>query len=176
MTSENKQKVKSEVVSWIKTFVIAAVIAVAVNAFVIVNARVPSGSMERTIMTNDRIIAFRLSYVFSEPQRGDIVVFKYPDDREILYVKRIIGLPGETVEMVDGKVFINGELFQENYLKEDPYGSYGPYTVPEDHYFMMGDNRNLSWDSRFWDNTYVDEKDILGKGIFRYYPSIKKLS
>lgn len=175
MTSENKQKVKSEVVSWIKTFVIAVVIAIAVNAFVIVNAKVPSGSMERTIMTNDRIIAYRLSYKFSAPERGDIVVFRYPDDRDVLYVKRIIGLPGETVEMIDGTVYINGEVLKEDYLKEDAYGSYGPYTVPEGKYFMMGDNRNLSWDSRFWENTFVPKSDILGKGVFRYYPKFKKL-
>ena len=175
MTSENKQKVKSEVVSWVKTFVIAVVIAVAVNAFVIVNAKVPSGSMERTIMTNDRIIAFRLSYKFSQPQRGDIVVFKYPDDRDVLYVKRIIGLPGETVEMVDGIVYINGSKLDEDYLKEDAYGTYGPYTVPDGKYFMMGDNRNLSWDSRFWENTFVPMEDILGKGVFRYYPKFKRL-
>ena len=175
MTSENKQKVKSEVVSWVKTFVIAVVIAIAVNAFVIVNAKVPSGSMERTIMTNDRIIAFRLSYKFTQPERGDIVVFKYPDDRDVLYVKRIIGLPGETVEMVDGIVYINGSKLDEDYLKEDAYGTYGPYTVPEGKYFMMGDNRNLSWDSRFWENTFVPLEDILGKGVFRYYPKFKRL-
>ena len=175
MTSENKQKVKSEVVSWVKTFVIAVIIAIAVNAFVIVNAKVPSGSMERTIMTNDRIIAFRLSYKFSQPERGDIVVFKYPDDRDVLYVKRIIGLPGETVEMVDGIVYINGSMLDEDYLKEDAYGTYGPYTVPEGKYFMMGDNRNLSWDSRFWENTFVPLEDILGKGVFRYYPKFKRL-
>ena len=175
MTSENKQKVKSEVVSWVKTFVIAVAIAVAVNAFVIVNAKVPSASMEKTIMTNDRIVAFRLSYKFSSPERGDIVVFRYPDDRDVLYVKRIIGLPGETIEMVDGAVYVDGSLLEETYLKEESYGSYGPYHVPEGKYFMMGDNRNLSWDSRFWDNSYVPLKDILGRGVFRYYPKFKVL-
>ena len=175
MTSENKQKVKSEVFSWVKTFVIAVAIAVAVNAFVIVNAKVPSGSMEKTIMTNDRIVAFRLSYKFSAPERGDIVVFRYPDDRDVLYVKRIIGLPGETVEMVDGTVYVDGSPLDEPYLKEEAYGSYGPYNVPEGKYFMMGDNRNLSWDSRFWDESFVPLKDILGKSVFRYYPRFKRL-
>ena len=175
MTSANKQKVKSEVLSWVKTFAIAIAIAIAVNAFIIVNAKVPTGSMERTIMTNDRIVASRLSYKFSAPERGDIVVFRFPDDRHVLYVKRIIGLPGDTVEMTNGTVYINGVKLEEPYLKEEAYGSYGPYTVPEDKYFMMGDNRNLSWDSRFWENIFVPENDILGKGIFRYYPKFKKL-
>ena len=77
--------------------------------------------------------------------------------------------------MIAGTVYINGEVLKEDYLKEDAYGSYGPYTVPEGKYFMMGDNRNLSWDSRFWENTFVPKSDILGKGVFRYYPKFKKL-
>ena len=168
---------KKELFSWIKTIVIAVVLAVFITNFIIVNAKVPSGSMENTIMTDDRIIASRLTYLFGDPQRGDIVVFKFPDDpqQKTLYVKRIIGLPGETVEIIDGKVYIDGaeEPLDDSFTKEVPVGTYGPFEVPEDSYFMMGDNRNNSSDSRFWENKYVKRDKILGKVFLRYFPSFK---
>ena len=165
---------KSEVFSWIKTIVLAVVLAFLINKFVIVNATVPTGSMENTIMPADRIVALRTSYYFGEPERGDIVVFRYPDNEEVLYVKRVIGLPGETVTVKNGGVYINdsAEPLYEDYLKEEFYGEYGPYTVPEDSYFMMGDNRNDSLDSRYWENKYVHEDKILGKVVFKYYKGI----
>ena len=167
---------KKEVLSWVKTIALAIVLALCINNFIIVNAKVPTGSMEPTIMAGDRIIASRWSYWVSSPERGDIVIFRYPDDESTLYVKRVIGLPGETVEVIDGKVYIDGELLQEDYLEnnpEIPLGNYGPYEVPEDHYFMMGDNRNHSLDSRFWDNKYVEEGKILGKAQFKYWPELE---
>ena len=172
-----QKEARREAISWIKTIVFAFILAIAINKFVIVNAKVPSGSMENTIMTNDRIIAFRLSYLFSDPQRGDIVVFKYPDDPEekILYVKRIIGLPGETVEIIDGDVYIDGELLEgeEAYVKEPPVGDFGPIEVPEDAYFMLGDNRNNSADSRYWQNKFVYTDKIEGKVFMKYFPRIQ---
>lgn len=171
--------VKNEILSWIKTIVFAVVLALLINRFVIVNATVPTGSMETTIMPNDRIVALRLSYVFGEPQRGDIAVFEYPDDptHKTLYVKRVIGLPGDTVEILAGKVYINGELNEsvDEHIKETYIGDYGPYVVPEDCYFMMGDNRNNSLDSRFWENKFVEKDAMLGKVIFKYYPGVKIL-
>jgi len=116
-----------------------------------------------TIMPGDRIIASRIHYYFSEPKRGDIVVFRYPDNEEVLYVKRIIGLPNETVEIKDGNVYINGKLLEEPYIKEKAYGDFGPYEVPEGCYFMLGDNRNGSTDSRRWTNKYVKKKRFLEK-------------
>lgn len=170
-------KIGGEIFSWIKTILLAFILAMIINNVVIVNATVPTGSMENTIKIDDRIIAFRLAYLFGEPKRGDIIVFRYPDEEETLYVKRVIGLPGETVEVLDGKVFINGspDALDEEYLKEEAYGSFGPYTVPEGHYFMMGDNRNNSLDSRYWTNKYVAEDKILGKVFFRYYPGFEPL-
>ena len=170
---------KKEIFSWIKTIIFAIALALIINKFVIVNATVPTGSMETTIMPKDRIIASRLSYLFGEPERGDIAVFKYPDDPtgEILYVKRIIGLPGETIEIKEGNVYIDGILNEEidKHIKEEYIGNWGPYLIPENNYFMMGDNRNNSLDSRFWENKFVEKNDILGKVIFRYYPGIKML-
>lgn len=168
---------KSELFSWIKTIVFAVALAVFINSVIIVNAKVPTGSMETTIMTDDRIVALRLSYLFAEPQRGDIVVFEYPDDitGKTLFIKRVIGLPGETVDIRDGRVYIDGseEPLSEDYVNGTPEEDFGPYEVPADSYFMLGDNRNRSMDSRYWTNTYVNRDKILGKAVFRYLPSPK---
>lgn len=168
---------KKEILDWLKVILAAVAISFILNNFVIVNAQVPTGSMENTVMTKDRVFAFRLSYLFENPQRGDIVVFPLPDDESQNYLKRIIGLPGDTVEIKDGKVYINNseEPLQEDYLKEKPTGDYGPYEVPEDSYFMLGDNRNISLDSRYWEHTFVKKNKIMGKVVLRYYPSIKLL-
>lgn len=165
---------KEEILDWIKLIFIALTISLILNNFIIVTAQVPTGSMENTVMTDDRIVAFRLSYLMEEPQRGDIIVFKYPDDESQRYLKRIIGLPGETVEIIDGNVYINEDTtpLSEDYLKETPVESYGPYNIPDDSYFMLGDNRNGSEDSRYWDNTYVHKDKIIGKAILRFFPSI----
>lgn len=171
------QKFKKELFDILKTVIIAVVVAFVITNFVIVNAVVPTGSMKNTIMPQDRLIAFRLSYLFSEPQRGDIVVFKAPDDESTLYVKRIIGLPGETINIVDGKVYINDSLapIEDSYIMEKMEGDFGPYTVPEDSYFMMGDNRNDSQDSRYWQHTFLPKENILGKVMIKYYPKIQPL-
>ncbi len=173
----DKTEVRKEFISWVKTIVLALLLAAGINTFVIVNAEVPSGSMENTIMTDDRIVAFRLSYLFAEPKRGDVVVFHFPDDPtgKTLYVKRIIGLPGETLEIRNGRVYIDEsrQYLPEPYLKEKAIGDFGPYEIPEGCYFMMGDNRNGSEDARYWQNTYVEKGEILGKVIFRYYKGFK---
>lgn len=178
--SKRKPRVKEEeavnpvkeLISFIFTFGIAIAVAVFINTFVIINANIPSGSMENTIMTGDRLIGNRLAYLFEEPKRGDIVIFKYPDDETQLFVKRIIGLPGEKVTVEDAKVYINGALFEEGYLKEEWVVDAGPYEfeVPEGCYLVLGDNRNNSKDSRYWLRTYVEEDKILGEAVFVYWP------
>ncbi|NLD48468.1 MAG: signal peptidase I, partial [Clostridiaceae bacterium] len=161
------------VISWILYLSSAVIIALMINRFVIVNAFIPTESMSETIEPKDRVLANRLHYKVSDPKRGDIVVFRFPDNEEVLYVKRIIGLPEDTVEVKEGKVFINGEIIDEPYLKDAPTGNWGPYEVPEGKYFMMGDNRNISADSRYWTNKYVDREKIIGKVFLRYFPRIK---
>lgn len=180
VSSKEKQETfsaKKEIFSWIKIILLALVISFVLNHYIIVSAEVPTGSMENTIMIGDRIIASRLSYHFHEPQRGDIIVFNFPDDESQKYLKRIIGLPGETVKIKDGKVYINDSKtpLKEDYLRETPVGDYGPYTVPKDSYFLMGDNRNDSFDSRFWEHTFATRDEIIGKAEFRYYPMPKLL-
>lgn len=167
-------KVIKEIISWIMVFVIAIVLALLINRFVIYRVSSPTGSMENTFMINDKVFIFRMAYLFSEPKRGDIVVFEAPDKPEEDYIKRIIGLPGETIQGIDGVVYINGEALEEDYLKEPMQGSFGPYTVPEGHYFMMGDNRRDSLDARLWNNKFVNRKKIRGKAICKY-PDFKWL-
>lgn len=172
-----KTTILREIISWVKVILSAILIAVIVDFFVIANAIVPTGSMETTIPAGSRIMGLRLYYLFAEPERGDIVIFKYPDDESVDYLKRIIGLPGETVEIIDGRVYIDGseEPLEESYLSEIPTGDFGPYEVPEDCYFMLGDNRAVSKDSRYWENTYVSKDKIVAKAMFMYYPSLKWL-
>ena len=164
---------KQEVWEWFKIIISAAAIAFFLNTFIIANSEVPSGSMENTIMTGDRVIGSRLSYKFGDPERGDIVIFRFPDNEEIYYVKRVIGLPGDTIDIADGHVYLNGsaEPMEEPYIRE-PMIPEEPmhFEVPEDSYFMMGDNRNDSWDARFWENTWVTKDKLIAKVLFRYYP------
>lgn len=175
MSEEKKTSIKAEIISWIKVILSAVIIAFIVDFFIIANAVVPTGSMETTIPAGSRIMGLRLYYCFTEPERGDIVIFKYPDDESVDFLKRIIGLPGETVEIINGKVYIDGDLLDEPYLTEEPTGNFGPYEVPEDCYFMLGDNREVSRDSRYWENTYVSREKIVAKALFMYFPSLKWL-
>lgn len=177
---ENKPKIdwKKEIWEWVKIIVSAAVIALVLNTFIIANSRVPSGSMETTIMTGDRVIGSRLSYRFSDPERGDIAIFHFPDDESDYYVKRIIGLPGDVIDIKDGYVYLNGSEtpLDEPYIREAMIPE-APmhFEVPENCYFMMGDNRNSSADARSWRNTYVKRNKIVAKVLFRYYPKIGKV-
>ena len=174
--SEEKESFLKEALSWVCTVVIALFLGWFLSRVVLFNANVPTTSMESTIMKGDNLIGFRLAYMFSEPERGDVVIFPYPDNTKVNYVKRIIGMPGETVEVRDQKVYINGEALDESaYLSVVTDGNCGPFVVPEDSYFMMGDNRNASLDSRYWENKFVKKDDIIAKVIFRYYPSIAKI-
>lgn len=174
---EWNQAVLKEVKEYIHMIIFVVIVVFVVNNVVLINAKIPSESMEETIMTNDRIFGFRLAYKFDQPKRYDVIIFKYPDNPRELFIKRIIGLPGETVSMREGKVYINDseKPLDDSFCPEDPLGDFGPYTVPEDSYFMLGDNRNYSKDSRFWEIKYVREDQIVGKALIRYFPSIKKL-
>ena len=147
---EEKKGFKREALSWVICIVVTILLTEFILNFVIINANIPSGSMENTIMTNDKLIALRTSYWFKDPKRGDIIIFKYPEDEREWYIKRVIALPGETVQVKDGKVYINGSSkpLSEPYIKEEPVEDFGPYTVPKNGYFVMGDNRNNSNDAR----------------------------
>jgi len=167
-----KSVVLEEALSWAKLIVFTVLLAVMLNQFVIVNASIPTGSMESSIMPNDRIVAFRLSYLFTDPDRFDIVIFRFPDDESRLYVKRIIGLPGETITIRDGSVYINDDQtpLRDDFIRDGvAVGDYGPFYVPAESFFMLGDNRGNSEDSRAWNEPFVHRNGILGKAIFKYY-------
>lgn len=173
-TGEEKPSAIREIISWLLYFAVAIIAAMLIKNYLIINARVPTGSMENTILPGDRLIGNRLAYINSEAERGDIVIFSYPDNENETYVKRIIGLPGETVTIENAKIYINGSTkpLDEPYLKEEWVEETGPYIfeVPEDCYFVLGDNRNNSRDARYWTNTYVSKEKILGEAIFTYWP------
>lgn len=172
---------KKEIKGWVKIVVFAIIAAFIIDHVLIVNAEVPSGSMENTIMTDSRMIGWRWSYSFdNKPKRGDVIIFKYPDDTSKNYVKRVIGLPGESIKVEDGIVFINNEPLDEPYVvfkdkdgntvKRDGRADFEEVTVPEGNYFVLGDNRYNSKDSRYWTTTnFVSEGKILAKALFCYW-------
>lgn len=170
-----------EAIEFCIPIVIAVIIAIILKSLVFANAIVPTGSMLNTIQEGDRIIASRLAYINNDPERYDVIIFSFPDDEKQPFVKRVIGLPGETVQVVKGVVYVtktDGEIIQldDSFVTNcKPNGDFGPYVVPEDCYFMMGDNRNSSWDSRYWNNKYVHKSKIIGKVMFKYYPSISQI-
>ena len=184
---EEKKSAGREVFDFCLPIVLALVVAFLLKTFIFANAQVPSESMINTIQKGDRLIASRIEYRFNEPQRYDIIIFEFPDDvaahkkdkshKVDYFVKRIIGMPGETVEIVNGVVYVTGADGKTEQLRDDfvtactPTGDYGPYHVPADSYFVLGDNRESSHDSRAWSTTnYVHKSLIVGKVKFRYYP------
>lgn len=171
----NKKEILLEIFDWSKTILFAVVIALVLNTKIIANAQVPTGSMETTVMTGSRIVINRLAYVMSEPKRGEIISFNPPFEAESPYLKRVIGLPGETIEGKEGCVYINGVKLTEEYLGEKITEDFGPFEVPQNSYFVMGDNRNNSYDSRYWDYHYVINDQIIGKAVLEYYPELKLL-
>ena len=175
--NHKKEKQKNpvkEILGWVVTFAVALLVALMIRDHVIINASIPTGSMESVIMPNDKIFGNRLAYLKEGPKRGDIIFFYYPDDESQKYVKRVIGLPGEKVVIDEGKIYINDstEPLDEPYLKEAWVCGTGYYEffVPEDSYLMLGDNRNNSWDARYWKNSYVHRDKIIAEAFFRYYP------
>lgn len=191
VTDKNRPKEDSQKVSlknvlkeWIEGGLYGLIVALILTNFVIANTVVPSGSMENTIAVGSRLIGSRLDYKFSQPQRGDIIIFRYPDDKNIYFVKRLIGLPGDRIEFIpDDKgtfdIFINGELYEENYLaggnKATTFGRSPIYEVPENSYFFLGDNRNYSNDARFWNTQFVSKEDLIAKVYFKYWKGIEWL-
>lgn len=176
--AEEKQTSKlKEVLEFLAPIAIALVIAIILKTCIFANAIIPSGSMLNTIKIGDRVIASRIAYTFGDPQRYDIAIFEYPDNPEQYFVKRVIGLPGETVSIRNGDVYIvdkdgKSEKLRDDFVSPENMDNYnGTFEVPEDCYFVMGDNRDNSVDSRYWVSThYVSRDKMIGKVLFRYYP------
>lgn len=173
---------KSTLREYFESIVITAIIALFATTFVVQAFKIPTGSMESNLLIGDHLLVNKFVYGLSsgfmskilpykEPRRGDVIVFKYPNDTEVAYVKRLIGMPGDKVEGKGRTVFINDQPLKENYTQHiDPasvYDSWGPYLVPQGSYFAMGDNRDNSQDSRYW--KYVPRDYILGKPLVIYW-------
>ena len=167
-----------ELVGWIVSILLIVAVSYLIVTFVGQRTQVSGSSMETTLSDGDHLIVDKISYRFREPQRYEIVVFPYRYEKNTYYIKRIIGLPGETVQIVDGYIYINGKQLDEHYgneIIEEAGMAAEPVTLGEDEYFVMGDNRNNSADSRYWENTFLKKEKIVGKGMIKYYPKIQKL-
>jgi signal peptidase I len=181
----DKRRKRSIIREYLEAIVTAFVLAIIVITFVIQAFKIPSGSMIPTLDVGDHIFVLKFIYSIKnpfsdtilfhtwEPKRGDVVVFKYPKDEKIDFIKRLIGEPGDTIEIRNKQVYINGEPLKEPYsIHSDPLtfrerDEFGPVTVPAGKYFMMGDNRDQSLDSRFWG--FVSENKIKGKAFLIYW-------
>ena len=167
----------TKVWEYAKSILIALLIALFIRTFIVQAFRIPSGSMIPTLLVGDHILVNKLVYRFGDPKRLDVVVFRFPLDRRKDYIKRVIGLPGDRVEIVDKVVYINGKPLKEPYVQHtdpriiprgvQPRDNYGPVVVPPGHYFVMGDNRDSSYDSRFWG--FVSRKAFIGKALIIYF-------
>ena len=154
---------------WVVPIIIAFVIVLFLNKFIFILVTVPTGSMEETIIPGDRLYVNEIFDV-NKAQRGDILVFRSDELDNKRLVKRLIGLPGETVDIKEnGEVFINGDKLNEPYAVES-VGEAKTFTVPDGSYFFLGDNRPISYDARYWNTPYIDEDKIIGKVVFRFFP------
>ncbi|SRR5579883_1021784 len=157
----------------LQTLGLSLLLAFGIRTFVAEARYIPSGSMKPTLQINDRLIIDKLSYDFTSPKRGDVVVFNptpilKAEHFHDAFIKRVIGLPGETVSVNNGRVFINRTPLQEPYIAAKPAYRFGPVVVPADSYLVLGDNRNDSYDSHYWG--FVPRQDIIGRAVFRFYP------
>jgi signal peptidase I len=163
---------KSWVREWVETIIVALVLALIIRTFIIQVFYIPSGSMVPTLKIRDRIIVNKFIYKLRDPKRFEIVVFKYPyprpDEPRRDYIKRIVGLPGDSIQVKNGVVFINGVKLREDHPINRGSSDYGPFQVPDDGYFMMGDNRPNSADSRVWG--YLPRDHVIGPAILRIWP------
>jgi len=170
-------KEKSLYREYAEAIILALIFALLIRTYVVQAFKIPSGSMIPTLLVGDQILVDKLVYLFREPKRGDIMVFKYPEDPSRDFIKRLIGLPGEKLEVRNRIVFINDQPLSEemyafhehptNYLPIARRDNYGPVVIPEGSYFMMGDNRENSADSRWWG--FLDESMIVGRAFMTYW-------
>ena len=162
-----------ELLSWIVFIVVVVAASYLIVTFVGQRTEVSGSSMETTLSTGDQLIVDKISYRFRDPKRYDIVVFPYRYEENTYYIKRIIGLPGETVQIVDGMVYINGSPLNEHYgneVIEDPGSAAEPITLGDDEYFVLGDNRNNSQDSRASNVGLIQRDELLGRAWVRIWP------
>ncbi len=182
-------RVKSKTREFIESILWAVVLAGLIRTCIVQSFKIPSGSMLDTLVIGDCLLVNRFVYGIKvpftdlrlpgirDPQRGDVIVFKYPEDRSKDFIKRLIGVPGDEIRIKDKRVYINGTIYQNPHeVYKDPQilpleltqrDNFGPFRVPENSYFMMGDNRDNSYDSRFWG--FVPKADVVGLAFIKYW-------
>jgi signal peptidase I len=165
-----KDNPMKEVKEWAQAIITAVVLALLIRAFLFEIILVDGSSMLPTLNDADRVFVNKIGYIIGKPEHGDVIIFKTPEDPHTNYVKRLIGLPGDKVRVVDGVVYVNDEPLTEPYILEPPYSDYAEVTVPEGRFFALGDNRNGSKDSRDSHVGFVPLKNLLGKAVFRVWP------
>ncbi len=167
------KSILKELMGWLLYIIIIVGAAYLIVTFVGQRTQVSGSSMETTLSDGDQLIVDKISYRFRDPKRYDIIVFPYQYEPNTYYIKRIIGLPGETIQIIDGYIYIDGEQLDEHYgneLMNDPGIAAEPVALGEDEYFVLGDNRNNSQDSRAVNVGVIHRKDILGRAWIRIWP------
>lgn len=174
-----KQRTRIIIREYLESILIALALALLVRTFVVQAFKIPSGSMRPTLLEGDRILVSKFIYRFHEPESGDILVFKSPEDPKRDFIKRLVAKEGEKVEIRDGQIFVNGELLggrgsfeQRYYYNQGPFGKEGEkIVVPEESFFVLGDNSASSRDSRYWG--FVPRRSLVGKAFFRFWPPLR---
>lgn len=172
-------KIAAFLMDFVETIITALLFFIIIYLFLFQPHQVKGNSMHPSFEDNEYLLTNKITYRFKDPQRGEVVIFKAPPKKEYDYIKRIIGLPNDTIMINDGKVYINGALLDESdYLDENIYTQPGAFSsedeeiiIPANHYFVIGDNRTHSNDSREWG--YIEKEDIIGKAWLSYWPPSK---
>ena len=170
--SEQKEKTswQDTLSDWLISIIVAVVLAFGIRTFIVEPYLVSGPSMMPTLQDRERLIVNKFIYYTREPKRGEVIVFKYPSDTRRDFIKRVIAVGGDTVEIVDGHTIVNDKEVKEAFIKEPFHSNYRKTVIPEGHVFVMGDNRNRSLDSRDSSIGMVDQRYILGKAVFRLFP------
>lgn len=158
----------STLLDWVESLVFAVALFLLLRAFVVETFQIPSESMIPTFYRGDRLFASKFSYLFRSPYRGEIIIFRSPPNPDLIFIKRVIGLPGDTVEVRDGVTYVNGKPLEEPFIAAASLREFGPLVVPDNSFFVMGDNRNNSSDSRVWGP--VPRKYLVAKPILLFWP------
>jgi len=159
-----------EIKDWVISIVVAVVLAFFIRYFIVELYLVDGPSMRPTLLSQERLVVNKFIYRFRAPERGEVLIFRYPQDQSRDFIKRVIAIPGDTIEIKDGRVFVNQQLMNEPYILSQTRGDYPLSTVPEGTIFVMGDNRNNSEDSRFADVGFVPFSLIKGKAVMVFWP------